>query len=281
MLSALPPQVLVLMAIGGIQFGAALATSIFPVLGAAGTVAVRIILSAVLLLCVAHRRIHTFKRAFVDNYVLLIVFGLCASAMNLFFYMAIDRIPLGAAVALEFIGPLGLAAITSRKFGHFMWVALAAFGIVLLSPLSGVDLDVTGMVLALLAGAGWAVFIVVAGQLGKRMSGNDGLVIGMAIAALVMLPLAVPVLPALVSDPLVLLSALGVALLSTAIPFTLEFEALKRLSARAYGILVSLEPAAAAVVGAALLGERIGVQGSVAVACVVVAAIGISGSEDR
>lgn len=278
---SIPPHGLVLLAIAAIQLGAALATSLFPLLGAEGTVAVRIIMSALLLGFVARKRVHTFGQTFRDNFRLMIVFGLCAAAMNLFFYMAIARIPLGAAVAFEFIGPLGLAACKSRRLIHFIWVGLAAFGILLLSPLTGADLDPVGIVYALLAGAGWAVFVIVAGRAGKHMSGNDGLVIGMAVAAVLMIPLAVPVLPALFSDPVVLLSAFGVAVFSTAIPFTFEFEALKRLSARTYGVLVSIEPAAAALVGAVLLGERIGLQGSIAVGCVVLAAIGISISDKK
>ena len=275
-ISAVPPQGLVLLAIFAIQLGAAGATHLFPILGPSGTVAVRIIFSALLLTLLAGNNAKTFFLTFKDNWPLLLVFGLCIAAMNLFFYQAIARIPLGTAVAIEFIGPLGLAAFTSRRLIHFAWIGLAALGIVLLSPLSGVDLDPLGIVFALMAGSAWALFIVLAGRIGKRIQGNEGLAIGMGVAAIIMIPLVIPVSAELVLNPLVLLAALLVAFLSTTIPFTLEFEALKRLSSRSYGILISLEPGVAALVGAILLGERIGLKGVIALACVMIAAIGIS-----
>jgi len=207
------------------------------------------------------------------------VFGLCIVAMNLFFYEAISRIGLSASVAIEFIGPLSVAVFNSKRLIHLMWIVLAALGIFLLSPMAGVSLDSIGIVFALLAGSGWAFFIILAARIGNRIDGNDGLAVGMLIAAVIMSPMAVPFAPDLIANPLVLLVGFGVAVLSTAIPFTFEFEALKRMPARAYGILVSTEPAVAAVVGAVLLEERIGTQGVIAVSCVVVAAVGISVSD--
>jgi len=280
-INTFPPPGLLLLSIVSIQVGAALATHLFPILGAAGTVAMRIIFSALLLGLAARSRLRTFTQTFVSHWGLLLLFGLCLAAMNFFFYQAIARIPLGAAVAFEFVGPLSVAALTSRRLSHFAWIALAALGIALLSPLSGVDLDPIGITFALLAGIGWALFIVLAARVGNRIPGNDGLVMGMAVAALLMIPFAAPVVTTLVSKPLVLLAALGVALLSTTIPFSLEFEALKRMPPRTYGVLVSLEPGVAVVVGLLVLGERIGLQGTVAVACVVVAAIGITVSDRR
>lgn len=270
-----------MLAITAIQLGAGLATQLFPVLGAEGTVAVRIIFSALLLGIAARGRVHTFGRTFVRNWVLLVAFGLCVAIMNLFFYKAIARIPLGAAVALEFVGPLSVAALTSRRASHLVWVAIAAIGILLLSPVSGTGLDTLGVLFALLAGVGWAFFILLARRVGRRVPGNDGLAIGMTVAAIAMIPFAAPVAADLISDPIILLAGFGVALLSTTIPFTLEFQALKRLSARAYGVLVSLEPAVAVLVGVVLLDEHIGAQGMVAVTCVVVAAIGITFTEKR
>ena len=277
--NAIPPPGLVLLAIIAIQLGAALATQLFSVLGASGTVAMRIIISALLLGIAARSGIASLTRVYLQHWPMLTAFGLCIAAMNLFFYESIARIPLGAAVAFEFIGPLGVAAFTSRRFSHFAWVALAALGIVLLSPLAGLNFDTVGVCFALLAGAGWAFFIILAGRVGKKISGTDGLAIGMVVAAVTMIPFAVPVIDEVLFNPPVLLAALGVAMLSTTIPFTLEFEALKRVSPNVYGILVSLEPAVAALVGAWLLGERIGLQGSLAVGCVVVAAVGITMSE--
>ena len=281
LLSAIPPQGQVLLAIVSVQVGAAIAKHIFPVLGAEGTVAIRIIFSTLLLSFVTHSAIRRLPAAFIKNWWLLLTFGLCIAAMNLFFYMSIARIPLGTAVAIEFIGPLGVAVMTSRRLSHFAWVSLAAVGILLLSPISGVNLDPLGILFALIAGAGWALFIILAGRVGTHGSGNDGLVIGMIIASVVMIPFAVPVVDELVSNPLILIMSFGVALLSTTLPFTLEFEALKKLPARTYGILVSGEPAVAAIIGVLLLGEYIGLQSIIAIACVVVAAIGITISDGR
>ncbi len=280
-LNVIPAPGLVLLAIVAIQLGAAISKHLFPILGPDGTVALRIIISAVVLGLVARRQVKTFWHTFAQHRALLLAFGGCISVMNLFFYQAIDLIPLGAAVALEFVGPLGVAAFGSRKLSHFAWVALAALGIILLSPLAGADLNPLGIAYALLAGAGWATFIVLARRVGERISGNDGLSIGMGVAAVIMLPLAIPVLPELTDRPVLLLACAAVALLSTAIPFTLEFEALKRLSMRTYGVLLSMEPAVAALAGAVLLGQNIGVQGMVAVACVVSAAVGVTISDNK
>jgi inner membrane transporter RhtA len=281
LLGSIPPTGLVLLAVVSVQVGAGLATQLFPTLGPEGTVAIRILFAAFLMVLIVRGRVLTFHKTFAQNWGLLLAFGLCISVMNLFFYKAIALIPLGAAVAVEFIGPLGVAVLTSRRVSHFAWVALAALGIILLSPLAGADLDTWGILFALTAGLAWALFIILSRRVSSLISGNDGLVIGMAVAAISMIPFAAPVITDLVSSPLILLLAFAVALLSTTIPFTLEFEALKKIPARTYGILVSVEPAVAALVGALLLGERIGIQGMIAVACVVIAAIGITISDGR
>jgi len=281
LMGAIPPTGLLLLAIVSIQLGAALATHLFPILGAEGTVAIRIIISALLLGLAARGRVRRFASLFVHDWGLLLAYGLCIAAMNFFFYKAISLIPLGAAVAIEFVGPLGVAALASHRPGHFACVGLAALGILLLTPLTGVDLDTLGILCALMAGAGWAGFVFLSRRVSLRVSGRDGLAIGMSVAALSMIPFAAPVVPDLVSNPVLLLAGLGVALLSTTVPFTFEFEALKRLSNRAYGVIVSVEPVVAALMGALLLGERIGVQGMVAIACVVVAAIGITVTDGR
>ncbi len=265
-----------LLAILVIQLGAAIATHLFATLGPDGTVAIRVLISALLLLAINRISFSCLSDSLMSQWKLVVPYGLCMAVMNLFFYMAIARIPLGAAVAFEFIGPLSVAAFTSKNSRQLIWVALAAIGIFLLSPLSGADLDTLGVVFALLAGAGWALFILLSKQVSTRITGNTGLTLGMLVAAFALLPFAIPVLPALFSSPAVIMLALGVAVLSTTLPFTLEYEALKKLPARNYGVLVSLEPAAAALVGAALLGERLGVNGIVAVVCVVAASIGIS-----
>lgn len=270
-----------LLAIAAIQFGAAIATHLFSTLGADGTVALRVFIAAILLGIVTRTSIASLIKKLTQHWKLLLVYASCMAAMNLFFYLSIDRIPLGAAVAFEFIGPLSVAAFTSKRLVHLIWVALAAFGIALLSPLTGTELDPVGIFYALAAGTGWALFIILSRKVSDRIPGNDGLLIGMSLAALILFPLAVPAIPALFSNPWLLVAAFGVALLSTTLPFAFEFEALKKMPMRNYGILVSLEPAFAAAVGAAILGERLGTQGILAIACVVAAAIGISLSDRK
>jgi len=258
-MNSFPPTGLVLLAILAIQLGAASATFLFPVLGASGTVAIRIIFSAIILGAFSYKRLSTFGMMFLQHWKILSGFGLCLASLNFFFFEAIARIPLGIVVAIEFIGPLGVAAYNSKQASHFGWIALAAFGIILLSPLSGVEIDALGVVFALLAGTACA----------------------MLVAALVMLPFFIPVTSILINNPIYLLAGFGIALLSTTLPFTLEFNALKRLPARNYGVLVSLEPGVAAFIGALLLGERLGIQGITAIICVTIAAIGITLSNDN
>jgi len=212
---------------------------------------------------------------------MVLLFGICMASMNFFFFKAIDRIPLGVAVALEFIGPLSVSAFYSKRRSHLLWVAIAATGIALLTPITGAKLDGLGVIFALLSGTGWAVFVILSRRVSGQLEDNDGLVLGMSVAAVLMLPFAATISIAELLDPQVLVIGFLVASLSTAIPFTLEFEALKRLSATSYGVLVSTEPAVAALVGAVVLDELIGLRGLLAVACVVIAALGVTLSDAR
>ena len=276
--AAIPPPGLLLISIVSIQLGAAVAIDMFRVLGPVGTVFLRVTFSAALLLFAARRTITREASAHAGS---LLLYGAILGLMNLSFYGAISRIPLGIAVAIEFFGPLGVAAATSRRPRDFGWIALAAVGIVLLTPEIGGSLDPVGVVLAGAAGLCWAGFIVMTRRVGRVLPGSSGLAIGMAIAALVVLPvdLVAGGLPNL--DLPVLLAALAVAVLSTALPLSLEFEALRRMPARTYGILVTLEPVVATVIGSVLLGQAIGVQGALAVACVTAAALGVTLSDRR
>jgi len=280
-LDRIPPHALILLAVVTIQLGAGVSIQLFPIIGAEGAVAIRVIFSALMLGVFVRRGPQVLFHHFARHWQLLLVFGCSLAMMNFFFYKAIERIPLGVAVAIEFAGPLTVSAITSRKRSHLVWVALAAIGILLLTPLSGADLDLIGVIFALSSGVGWGMFAILSRRVSARLDGNDGLVIGMSLAALTMMPFAVPIIPALIESPQVLLIGVAVALLSTAIPFLLEFKALKKLTATSYGVLVSTEPAIAALVGAVLLSERIGLRGLGAVVCVVVAAIGVVASDMR
>jgi inner membrane transporter RhtA len=276
--AAVPPPGLLLISIVSIQLGAAVAVDLFPALGPVGTTFLRLAFAAVLLLAATRRTLGWSARPHARS---LLLYGAILGVMNLSFYEAISRIPLGIAVAIEFVGPLGLAAATSRRNRDFAWISLAVLGIVLLTPQIGSDLDPIGVALAGVAGLCWAGFTVMSQRVGQALPGNSGLAIAMVVAALVVLPveLAVGGLGGL--DLGLLAGALAVAVLSTALPLSLEFEALKRMTARTYGILVTLEPATAATVGAILLGQAMGVQGVLAVACVTAAALGVTISDRR
>jgi len=272
-----PPPGLLLVSIVSIQLGAAVAVQLFETLGPAGTTFLRIALAAVLLLAVTRRRISPDARRHVGQ---LLVFGCAIGAMNLCFYGAIARIPLGLAVAIEFIGPLGVAVLTSRRLGDFVWIGLAVAGLVLLTPDVGGALDPLGVSLALAAGAGWASFILLSPRVARDV-GDGGLALAMVAAALFTLPFGLAAAGLERLDPWLLAGALTVAVLSTALPYALEFEALRRMTARAYGVMVTLEPVVAAMVGALVLGQALPPTALVAIACVTVAAVGVTLSDRR
>ena len=275
--AAVPPPGLLLVSIVSIQLGAAVAVQLFETLGPASTTFLRIALAAVLLLAATRRRISADARRHIG---LLAIFGCAIGAMNLCFYGAIDRIPLGVAVAIEFIGPLGVAALTSRRARDFLWTGLAVAGLVLLTPDIGGELDPVGVALALAAGAGWASFILISPRVGRDVGGG-GLALAMVAAGLFTLPFAVAAGGLERLDPGLLVGVLAVAILSTALPYALEFEALRRMTARAYGIIVTLEPVVAALVGALILGQALPPTALLAIAFVTAAAVGVTLSDRR
>jgi len=275
--AAVPPPGLLLVSIVSIQVGAAIAVHLFETLGPIGTVFLRIAFSAVLLLVAARHQIGPSARRHAG---LLLAFGCVIGAMNMCFYGAIDRIPLGIAVAIEFVGPLGVAALTSRRLDHFIWIGLALAGLALLTPSIGPDLDPVGVGLALAAGAGWASFVLISPRVGRAVGGG-GLALAMVAASLFTLPFELASGGLRQLDLGVLAAALAVAILSTALPLTLEFEALRRMSARAYGVTVTLEPVVAAVVGVIVLGQALPPNALLAIACVTGAAIGVTLSDRR
>jgi inner membrane transporter RhtA len=270
----LPPPVLLLLSILSVQLGAAIAKELFHLLGTGGTVFLRVGLAAVIYMMLARPRLHGYSWR---EYGWVVLFGLVIAAMNSLYYAAISRIPLGVATTLEFVGPLGVSLFASRRFLDLLWIVLAVVGIVLLIPIKGgVALDPSGVVLALLAGAGWAAYILVNVRVGRAFPGTTGLALSMSVAAIVLVPFDIASLTPLVHHPVLLLFGLGVAVLSTVIPFALELEALRRISARAFGVLMSLEPAVSALIGFVVLGETIGVRGLLAMAFIVAASCGVS-----
>ena len=262
---------LVMGAVASVQLGAAIATTLFDELGPAGTVLLRTGFAAVALLLLWRPQLRGKSTPAIRDAVL---FGLALAAMNLSFYGALDRIPLGIAVTLEFTGPFAVAVAGSRRATDLLWVALAAGGIVLLSPGIHGSLDVTGALLALLAGVFWATYIVLAARVGQAFSGAQGLTLGMIVATVVLLPSGIVAGGGDLGDPSLLGVGLAVALLSSAIPYSLELEALRRLPKGTFGVLMSLEPAVAALVGLVALGQGLSATEVVAVGLVVAASAG-------
>jgi inner membrane transporter RhtA len=262
---------LVMGAVASVQLGAAVATTLFDDLGPAGTVLLRTGFAAIALLLLWRPQIRGKEPVALRDAVL---FGLVLAGMNFSFYGALDRIPLGIAVTLEFTGPFAVAVAGSRRASDLLWVALAAAGIVLLSPGIHGSLDVTGALLAFLAGAFWATYIVLAARVGQAFSGGQGLTLAMVIATLVLLPSGIIAGGSDLGDPSLLASGLAVALMSSAIPYSLELEALRRLPKGTFGVLMSLEPAVAALVGLVALGQDLSGNEVVAIALVVAASAG-------
>jgi len=275
----IPPVPAVLLAIVSVQGGAAIAKSIFPVMGAAGTVALRIGISAVILFAIYKPNLKTTTKS---EWRLIFWYGLVLGAMNTSFYLALSRIPLGLAVTLEFIGPLLLAISTSRKIADFLWVLLAAAGIALIAPWSAQsNIDLIGALLALLAGAFWAAYIVIGGKLSQIMDGGKAVSMGLLIASFVAVPAGIIEGNLAQLTPMMLLMGLGIALLSSAIPYTLEMNALKHMPAKTFSILMSLEPAVAAFCGLIFLREQLSVLEWAAIALVVVASTGATLSKKK
>jgi inner membrane transporter RhtA len=271
-----PPVVLVLLAVGSVQFGAALAKTLFDEAGAGGTVFLRVLLAAVVLAAIWRPRLR--GRSAADLW-LVAGFGLTLAGMNLAFYASLDRIPLGVAVTFEFVGPLGVAVAGSRRRLDLVWVALAGAGILLLADFGDFgDLDPGGVALALLAGAFWAAYILLSARTGKAFPGGTGLALAMLVAAGLLAPVGVADAGGALLDPVVLTLGLAVAMLSSAIPYSLELEALRRMPAGVFGVLMSLEPAVAALAGYVVLGETLGVREVAAIGFVVVASAGAARS---
>lgn len=269
----IPPIPAVLLAIISVQCGAAIAKGLFPEIGAAATASLRIGLSAIILL-VAFRPKLSELNAKQWKYVIL--YGLSLGAMNMVFYFAIERIPIGLGVTLEFVGPLVLAIFSSKKAVDFIWVILAAVGIALIAPWTDKGLDLIGVLLALLAGAFWAAYILLGGRISKIMKGGEAVAVGMLFATILILPFGFAGGGLNHLNPKLLALGAALALLSSAIPFTLEITALKQLPPRTFSILMSLEPAMASLAAFVFLQEYLTVVECAAVACVVIASAGSS-----
>ena len=254
------------------QFGAALAKQLLPSLGAPGTTALRLGLSALLLVVVQRPWRTTPSRT---AWPWILAYGVSLGAMNSVFYVALHRLPLGIAVAIEFVGPLGVAVWASRRRQDYLWVGLAAVGLMLLLPIraGSAALDPIGVLCALAAGVGWALYIVF-GQKAGQAHGPSASTWGLIVAALLTVPIGILHAGAKLVDPAILPFGVGVAIFSSALPYTLEMVALRRLSTKAFGTLMSFEPALAALAGVVLLHERLTLTQWSAIAAIVVASVG-------
>ena len=269
----MPPVPAVIIAVVSVQGGAAFAKGLFPAVGVAGTAGLRIGLSALMLLAVFRP---AFGRMTRSQWSAVIPYGLVLGAMNLSFYAALGRIPLGLAVTLEFAGPLGLAVVGSRRLADFLWVGLAAIGVVLITPWQGsaAKIDPLGVLLALIAGGFWAAYIVLGRRASTVLPAGKSVATGLMVASLAILPFSFG--GGLVQNltPALFAQGLAVALLSSAVPFTLEMMALRELPARIFGILMSMEPAVAALCGLIFLHERLTPTQWLALLCVSAASVG-------
>jgi inner membrane transporter RhtA len=270
-LDRIPAPWLVLAGVSSVQLGAAIAKSLFDELTPTGLVMLRLVFGGLILGLLFRPRVRERSSRELQ---LALAFGLTLVTMNFCFYQAIDRIPLGIAVTLEFVGPLGVALVGSRRSSDFLWVAMAASGIALLAPGIGEGLDAVGVAFALGAGVLWAAYITLSIHVGRAFTGPTGLVLAMAVGAAASLPFGIASAGSALLEPELLAAAFAVAVLSAALPWSLELEALRRIPAHVFGVLMSLEPAIGALVGFLVLGERIGVQAVTAIAFVVIASAG-------
>lgn len=263
----------VLLAMVSVQGGASIAKHLFPYIGASGTASLRIGFSSLILLAVFRTNIFKLNK---KQWLYCLAYGTCLGAMNLVFYFAIKRIPLGLGVTLEFIGPLCLALFGSKKPLDLLWILLACLGIVLIAPWQNNNVDLLGAALAVLAGALWAGYIVLGGKVSNLMKSGDAVTVGMIFATLFVLPFGVfsGGLGA-VTGPLLLIGV-AVALLTSAIPFTLEMGALRQLPAKTFGILMSLHPAVGALSGLLFLEEFLSPVQWISIICVILASVGVT-----
>jgi inner membrane transporter RhtA len=266
-----PAPAFVLIGIGSVQVGAAFATKLFHHLGPAGTVLVRVLFAAVVLCAIWRPRLSAHT---ASELRLAALFGLSLAFMNLTFYEALARIHLGIAVTLEFVGPLGVALAGSRSRIDALWALLAGGGVVLLGGFASPSL--AGALLALAAGGFWAAYILLNARVGRAFRGGSGLAIAMAIATLPLIPVGVADAGAQLFDPALLAAGFAVAMLSSVVPYSLELEALRRMRPQVFGVLMSMEPAMAALAGLIVIGQQLTAIDVAGIALVVTASAGVT-----
>jgi inner membrane transporter RhtA len=271
LLTRTPSGALVLGAIASVQFGSAIAATLFAQVGPGGAVWLRLVFGTVILLALWRPRLRGYTR---HQLALACVFGLVLGCMNLSFYSALHRIPLGIAVTLEFVGPLAVALAGSRRPVDLLWVAIAAAGIIALTQGDANHLNPLGVGFALLAGALWGTYIIVNARVGQAFEGGTGLALAMCVASVVILPFGVVQGGSHLLEPRSLALGAAIGLLSSAIPYSFEIEALRRIRPSVFGVLMSIEPAMAALAGFIVLGQSLSARQLLGMALVVVASVG-------
>jgi inner membrane transporter RhtA len=266
----IPAVWLVISGIISVQFGAAIAKDLFQLIPPTAMVWLRLVTSAVILLIMARPRLRGHVRR---DWLIVLGFGVSLMTMNWAIYQSFARIPLGIAVTIEFLGPLTVAVISSRRLRDLIWVLLAGAGVALLG-VSKATLSLAGIVFALLAGLAWACYILLSAQTGRRWPGLTGLALASMVGAIALAPPAILDAGSRILSPTVLALGVAVGLLSSVIPYSFELMALRRIPARVFSILMSLEPAAAGLAAMIVLGEFLTLVQWLAMACVVVASIG-------
>ena len=271
--AAVPAPVLVLGSIASVQVGSAVARTVFDVTGPAGITLLRLLLSGLLLTALVRPAVLSWSRA---QWGAAVLFGLTMGSMNLVFYLAIQEVPLGVAVTVEFIGPLTVALVQTRRAVDLLWVLLAGLGVALLGLKGDTSVPLSGLALALLAGMFWAGYILASARVGRVLPGIDGLAIALLVAAALALPFGAAGAVRAVQDGHALAIGFAVALLSSVIPYGLELTALRTIPTRVFGVLMSLEPAAAALAGLVVLGQHLTSRQLVALVLVSLASVGVT-----
>jgi inner membrane transporter RhtA len=264
---------LVIISIASVQTGAAIARSVFDEAGAMGITLMRLGLSSAVLVIVLRPRPRRWSR---DAQLATLLFGFAMAGMNILFYLALRTVPLGVCVTVEFLGPLTVALVQTRRWRDLFWVCLAGTGVALLGLRGGGDVPFGGLLLALLAGTFWGLYILASARVGRAVPGTEGLAMALVIAAFIALPFGASGVAGVLDSPRVLLIGCGVALLSSIIPYICEFNALRRMPTRVFGVLMSIEPGAAALAGLVFLGQALDGREILALLLVSVASVGIT-----
>ena len=270
--TALPIGIL-LISVSCFQLGGGLSKQLFPLVGPLGAAALRMVLSALILSAIARPWQAQLAPGMLKY---LVAYGMAVAGLNVFYFLALQRLPIGIAVAINFIGPLSVSIAYSRRWIDGLWVGLAVVGIGLLLPLGGpaTRLDPLGMGLSFLAAAAWALYIVCGKRIGQTLPGGQTTALGLSVAAVVLLPFGIAQAGTSLVSLAVLPMALLIAALSSALPFRLEMFALQRLPTRVFGVLMSLEPALGALFGWLILGETLTGRQDVAIGCIILASVG-------